>query len=119
MIKRVLFNQTIIAIPFLLSIYYYKQLTGYKLSREIPTLFSIIKDWIGFLILQEISFYYTHRLFHSPMFYKYIHKKHHEWKAPIAIAAMYAHPLEHIVSNLMPQFLGIFQRKSIHSNLIF
>jgi methylsterol monooxygenase len=93
-------------------------LTGYKLSREIPTLFSIIKDWIGFLFLEEISFYYTHRLFHSPKFYKYIHEIHHEWQAPIAIADKYAHPIEHIVSNLMPLFLGIFDRKSIYLKLI-
>jgi sterol desaturase/sphingolipid hydroxylase (fatty acid hydroxylase superfamily) len=105
-IKRVFFNQTVIAIPFLLCIYYYKQLTGYKSSREIPTLFTIIKDWIGFLFFQEISFYYTHRLFHIPQLYKYTHKLHHGWQAPIAIAAMYAHPLEHIASNLLSQFLG-------------
>jgi methylsterol monooxygenase len=43
---------------------------------------------------------------------------HHEWQAPIAIADKYSHPLEHIVSNLMPLFLGIFDRKSIYLNLI-
>eukprot|EP00794_Sanderia_malayensis_P004509 gene4509-5106_t len=31
---------------------------------------------------------------------------HHEWTAPIAIIAIYAHPIEHIIANLGPIFLG-------------
>ena len=39
-------------------------------------------------------------MFHHPLFYKHIHKKHHEWQSPIAVTAVYAHPLEHMISNL-------------------
>ena len=46
------------------------------------------------------------RLFHHPRLYKYIHKTHHEWTAPIGIVSIYAHPLEHAVANLMPPALG-------------
>lgn len=31
---------------------------------------------------------------------------HHTWKAPIGIAAIYAHPIEHVVSNVAPVLLG-------------
>lgn len=31
---------------------------------------------------------------------------HHEWQAPIAIASLYAHPIEHLISNLLPAILG-------------
>ena len=46
------------------------------------------------------------RLFHHPRIYRHIHKIHHEWTAPIGIVAIYAHPLEHLMSNLGPIILG-------------
>lgn len=36
-----------------------------------------------------------------------MHKRHHEWTAPIAITAVYCHPVEHVLSNLVPPLLGV------------
>uniref|UniRef100_A0A914W4A6 Fatty acid hydroxylase domain-containing protein n=1 Tax=Plectus sambesii TaxID=2011161 RepID=A0A914W4A6_9BILA len=51
-------------------------------------------------------FYYSHRLLHHPRIYKHVHKVHHEWTAPIGIVSIYAHPFEHLVSNLLPPLVG-------------
>lgn len=68
----------------------------------LPSLSTFCLEVVGIQIVFEIMFYYSHRTLHCSPFYKTIHKRHHEWKAPIAIAAAYAHPLEHIVSNTLP-----------------
>lgn len=46
----------------------------------------VAKEMVGFLVIEEVGFYYGHRLFHLPMFYKRIHKQHHLFTAPIGIA---------------------------------
>lgn len=46
------------------------------------------------------------RLLHHPALYKKIHKKHHEWTAPIGVVALYAHPIEHVASNMIPALIG-------------
>jgi sterol desaturase/sphingolipid hydroxylase (fatty acid hydroxylase superfamily) len=45
-------------------------------------------------------------MLHHKWFYKRFHKKHHEWTAPLAIAAAYSHPIEYIFSNMLPVSLG-------------
>eukprot|EP01122_Echinamoeba_exundans_P004249 TRINITY_DN1425_c0_g1_i3.p1 TRINITY_DN1425_c0_g1~~TRINITY_DN1425_c0_g1_i3.p1 ORF type:complete len:185 (-),score=9.58 TRINITY_DN1425_c0_g1_i3:43-597(-) len=57
-------------------------------------------------VVEEILFYYSHRLMHVPFFYKRIHKIHHEWQAPVALVATYTHPVEFLLSNLVPLACG-------------
>ena len=45
-------------------------------------------------------------MFHHKWMYKTVHKIHHEWLAPIGLSAQYAHPLEQVVSNLIPLLSG-------------
>ena len=35
-----------------------------------------------------------------------VHKTHHEWIAPVGIASIYCHPLEHCFVNLLPVAAG-------------
>jgi sterol desaturase/sphingolipid hydroxylase (fatty acid hydroxylase superfamily) len=57
-------------------------------------------------MLTDTWFYFTHRMFHLPVLYKYIHRVHHEAAEPHALAANYAHPIETLVTNIPTVFGG-------------
>ena len=58
-------------------------------------------------IIDDIFFYFVHRLIHVNKFlYKKIHRIHHEANMPVAIDYIYAHPLEWMVGYIGP-FIGI------------
>ncbi|KAH8397915.1 hypothetical protein KR222_006317 [Zaprionus bogoriensis] len=70
--------------------------------RVLPSFGRVVRDFAVFVVLEEILFYYAHRLLHHRALYRHVHKKHHEWTAPIAAITLYAHPVEHVVANLLP-----------------
>ena len=49
---------------------------------------------------------YCVRLAHWAPLYKHIHKQHHEWTAPIGVVSVYAHPVEHVMVNMLPFTTG-------------
>ncbi|XP_055705673.1 fatty acid hydroxylase domain-containing protein 2-like [Phlebotomus papatasi] len=108
----VLFNQFGIGLPMAILNWTVMRERSLGPVELYPTPIRILFDLIVCLLLQEIGFYYSHRLLHHRLLYKIIHKKHHEWTSPIAISAMYCHPIEHVFSNLMPPFLGLYVMRS-------
>ncbi|KAH8271122.1 hypothetical protein KR018_000683 [Drosophila ironensis] len=107
-VKVVVFNLTVVNIltSWVIFELIFKTVNSDDI-RHLPTFKRAARDVVAFVILEEIMFYYAHRLLHHRALYKYVHKKHHEWTAPIAAITLYAHPVEHIVANLLPVALSI------------
>lgn len=76
--------------------------TSYRVDASFPPLVELARDFAISIVLREALFYYGHRLLHLPWLYVRIHKKHHKFTAPVALAAQYAHPIEQIVANALP-----------------
>jgi sterol desaturase/sphingolipid hydroxylase (fatty acid hydroxylase superfamily) len=59
-----------------------------------------------YVLAVDACFFCTHRLLHTRALYAPVHKLHHAFGAPFALAAVYAHPFEHIFSNVLSISLG-------------
>lgn len=103
-IKQGAFNQAFVAAP--VGLLYSEWSTWMLLHLQAITLTKCLIDFAAYILVEEVLFYYLHRLMHHPKLYKYIHKQHHEYTAPIGLAAIYCHPFEHLLVNLLPLFLG-------------
>ena len=77
-------------------------------------------ELVVFLVIFDTMFYYSHRLLHTGRFYKY-HKvkqqvarqrlisptqSHHSWRAPIAAATAYGHPVDFLLHCVLPVAMG-------------
>ena len=58
------------------------------------------------MIVEDFLFFWSHRFLHWKKVYPYIHKIHHEYSTTVSIAAEYSHPLEFIMSNILPTSMG-------------
>ena len=76
-------------------------------SQTLPSAATAILSLGTYAVAAELWFYSFHRLFHKYDFlYNTFHAQHHSISAPTSIAAIYAHPVEHIVVNFPTLCLG-------------
>ncbi|XP_022342671.2 fatty acid hydroxylase domain-containing protein 2-like [Crassostrea virginica] len=106
LLYNIFLNSTVVLLPGAVVFYFLLRWRGADLSFTPPSLPTFLFQMSGFVLIEEIGFYYGHRLLHTPYLYKRIHKKHHEWTAPIGLTAVYAHPVEMLISNLIPFLCG-------------
>ena len=100
-IHVVLKNQFLYTSLYILPFNYYPEpfISNLHIIWQLPVI----------ILLTDIIFYTSHRYFHyNKILYKYIHKTHHEYDPPIASAALYAHPIEHLFVNLLSTVLPLF-----------
>ncbi|XP_054711786.1 fatty acid hydroxylase domain-containing protein 2-like [Uloborus diversus] len=105
-VLQVLINQTVVAVPVIYSCYLLRSRWGYDDGIVVPKLPRFIFDIVVQILTEEVFFYYSHRFLHHPPIYRRYHKKHHEWISPIGVSAIYCHPVEHVLSNVLPTFAG-------------
>ena len=104
MIEYTCFNIYILTFPLgylFLQIYEIYNLVEFVPSTYLEYIFQGIR-LLFCILLEEILFYYIHRILHFPFFYSSIHKKHHQLIAPIALGTLYVDPWDHLFLNLLP-----------------
>ncbi|XP_021712201.1 fatty acid hydroxylase domain-containing protein 2 isoform X2 [Aedes aegypti] len=108
LLKTAFVNLILVGIPALSVFHGITVALGRSVDlRTLPSLLEILYTIPIAMVSSETVFYYSHRMLHSKILYKTVHKKHHEWTAPVSLAAVYAHPVEHIVSNMAPFYAPV------------
>lgn len=70
-------------------------------------------SYVVVLILQDAYFYFTHRLFHHPSLFHWLHQGHHRSRYPTPWTSFAFDPLEAIISSLF--LVGIVLIIPLHS----
>jgi len=78
---------------------------GMETFTAIPNPLTCFYQFICMSIVTDFFYYSLHRFAHLPSFYPY-HRKHHQYKRPIAIASDYCSFIERITLRLIPLIIS-------------
>ena len=103
-----LFNNTVVSLSgiTLLACAFNWQVP-WTVHGEIPSSLQMVKHIGICLVTEDFCFHMGHRFLHQKWIYKHIHKWHHEFKQPISISGDYFHPVEFVISGMIPSFSGL------------
>lgn len=67
-----------------------------------------VAKWMAFAhLFNDVGFYWSHRAFHWKPIYKRFHKQHHTFTGTTSPDTEFSHPLENVLSNIIPTVGGI------------
>jgi methylsterol monooxygenase len=97
-LKLAAFTHCCFIYPAALSLHFVFGLDSMPISWEsMPRWYITLAKLIASLYIEDTWHYFLHRLLHSPMLYKSIHKQHHVFLSPFGLTAESAHPLENMI----------------------
>ncbi|MFN3851246.1 MAG: sterol desaturase family protein [Spirosomataceae bacterium] len=88
-------------------------------SFQRPSILYFLFNFILFIVVDDIWFYFIHRLMHTNKWiYRNIHKVHHKAHPPIPIDYLYTHPLE-AMSSSFGFILGVILSIAVYGQVSF
>lgn len=87
--RQVLLNQLVVGLPTLVVTHWLMEWrTGgtYTSVAAWPSFAQFVGHTVLILLVEELLFYHAHRAAHWGPLYALVHKKHHEFRAPVASA---------------------------------
>jgi len=99
-VKNVLWNQLIVNPLLFICIFDFDHVTDGGGALRIIFSFPFV------YLIEELGFYWMHRLFHANRWLWNYHKVHHRWFDTYPYSALDCHPIEHVWVNMLPLVLG-------------
>lgn len=81
------------------------QRIGIRTNLPLPSVSEILLQFFVYILVEDYSHYWIHRLLHTKWGYEKIHHAHHRFTAPMGLVASYAHWSEILILGI-PTFLG-------------
>ncbi|XP_071497549.1 methylsterol monooxygenase 1-like [Diadema antillarum] len=93
--KYVMYNQFLVQTPLIVGNYFYCQYFNVSFDfDDIPQWYILLAQCFVSLVIEDTWHYFVHRGLHHKSIYQYVHKVHHNFKAPFGMVAEYTHPVE-------------------------
>jgi sterol desaturase/sphingolipid hydroxylase (fatty acid hydroxylase superfamily) len=96
-LSNVVLNQSVFTYPVLYNVFH----LTYRTNNN-----NMLFCFAWYYFSQCVYFYFLHRLFHLPFFWKNYHRVHHKIREPLPHAAFYCHWLEHVGINIASVLIG-------------
>ncbi|XP_051132763.1 methylsterol monooxygenase 1-1-like [Andrographis paniculata] len=103
--KKVMFTFVFAVVPLQIFSYPLVKMIGIRTSLPLPTAAEMAAQLAVYFLAEDYANYWLHRMLHTKWGFDHVHYLHHEYTAPMGLAAPYAHWCEIIVLGLA-SFVG-------------